>query len=275
MTTTLQNIIADGPDQLHILADFDSTLTRAFVNGKKSGALIQILYHEGYLTEHYQQQANVDHDYYLPIEKDETLSFEYRKAMMQEWWTKHKSLLVAEGLTKDHIIQAMHSSNIQLRDGYQTFFSLLYDHHIPLVILSAGGLGTLSIQQYLENQGVFYDNISLIGNEFTWDQHGKAIGRKEPLIHSLNKDETILQAFPEVYSQIESRKNVILLGDNPNDTKMIDGFDYKNLIKIGFLNSDTDKYIDKFREVYDIVITDDGNLDAVNEMLEEIVKNPR
>lgn len=275
MTTTLQNIIADWPDQLHILADFDSTLTRAFVNGKKSWALIQILYHEGYLTEHYQQQANVDHDYYLPIEKDETLSFEYRKAMMQEWWTKHKSLLVAEWLTKDHIIQAMHSSNIQLRDGYQTFFSLLYDHHIPLVILSAWGLGTLSIQQYLENQGVFYDNISLIWNEFTWDQHGKAIGRKEPLIHSLNKDETILQAFPEVYSQIESRKNVILLGDNPNDTKMIDGFDYKNLIKIWFLNSDTDKYIDKFREVYDIVITDDGNLDAVNEMLEEIVKNPR
>jgi hydroxymethylpyrimidine pyrophosphatase-like HAD family hydrolase len=42
----------------------------------------------------------------------------------------------------------------------------------------------------------------------------------------------IVQKFPKVYAQIQGRTNVILLGDSPNDVQMIDGFPYKNLLKI-------------------------------------------
>jgi hypothetical protein len=60
-----------------------------------------------------------------------------RQQAMLERWTKHKQLLIEEGLTKEDMYQAMKSENIQLRKGYQTFFSLLQQYHIPLVILSA------------------------------------------------------------------------------------------------------------------------------------------
>jgi 5'-nucleotidase len=140
---------------------------------------------------------------------------------MLEWRTKHKQLLIKEGLTKDHIYQAIQSENLQLRTGYQTFFSLLHTHHIPVVILSAGGLGTLSIERYLENHHCRQENISLVGNDFIRNDEGKAIGFKEPIIHSLNKSETILKDLP-VYAQIQERKNVILLGDTLGDVQMIE-----------------------------------------------------
>jgi 5'-nucleotidase len=227
----IATLIADGADQLHILADFDRTLTQAYPNGKDSGSLISVLYNEGYLSQEYQQTAQAYHQQYSAIEKDETLPFEERKSAMMEWRTKHKQLLIKEGLTKQHIYQAMQSENLQFRTGYQTFFSLLHQYHIPLVILSAGGLGTLSIERYLENHQCKYDNISLVGNDFIWDKTGKAIGFKEPIIHSLNKSETVLKELP-VYAKIQERKNVILLGDNPNDVQMIEGFAYKNLLKV-------------------------------------------
>jgi 5'-nucleotidase len=126
----------------------------------------------------------------------------------------------------------MKSENIEFREGYQTFFSLLHQYQIPLVILSAGGLGTLSIKKYLEYHQCNYDNISLIGNEFIRDEKGKAVDFQQPLIHSLNKSETVLQSFPEIFTKVRERRNVILLGDSPNDVQMIDGFEYQNLLKI-------------------------------------------
>jgi len=64
----------------------------------------------------------------------------------------------------------------------------------------------------------------------------------------MNKDETILKEIPEVYSAIKDRRNIILLGDNVGDLGMIEGFDYKNLLKVGFLNFD----YDKSREEYEL-----------------------
>jgi 5'-nucleotidase len=90
----------------------------------------------------------------------------------------------------------------------------------------------LSIEKYLENQNSLYKNISLIGNEFIWSDNDVAVDFKKPIIHSLNKDETAIREFPEIYKEIEDKKNVILLGDSIGDTQMIDGFEYDNLLKI-------------------------------------------
>jgi hypothetical protein len=61
------------------------------------------------------------------------------------------------------------------------------------------------------------------------------------------------------------------LGDNPNDVQMIEGFAYKNLLKVWFLNKEEENYLERFREVYDIVILHDGPLDFVNEIVQKIV----
>lgn len=48
---------------------------------------------------------------------------------------------------------------------------------------------------------------------------------------------------------------------------MISGFNYKNLLKIGFLNKDIDKNINNFQKAYDALILSDGSILPVNKIL--------
>ena len=270
--TTLNNFIEWWKEKLHVLADFDRTLTQAFSDWKYRASLISVLYEDWYLSSEYQKIAQWFFDYYHPIEIDENISLEKRKSAMQEWREKHKLLLIKEWITKQDIYDAMKSQNIKLRQWSKEFFDKLKSSKTPLVIISAGWLGTISIEKYLENQESLHDNIYLIWNEFVWSENDVAIDFKRPIVHSLNKDETIVQNFPEIYNKIENRKNVILLWDSIWDTKMIDWFDYDNLLKIWFLNKDVDKNIVKYKEAFDVVITDDGSMEFVNELLKKIIK---
>lgn len=108
---------------------------------------------------------------------------------------------------------------------------MLHDKNIPLVIFSASGLGYESIYYTFEKIHKLYDNIDIISNAFIRDEHGKAIGIREPVIHSFNKDETVLKDFP-VYEEIKDRKNILLLGDSLGDVGMANGIDYDNILKI-------------------------------------------
>ncbi|MDR0283156.1 MAG: hypothetical protein LBI53_07960 [Candidatus Peribacteria bacterium] len=129
----------------------------------------------------------------------------------------------------------------------------------------------MSIEMYLKNHKVRFDNIFLVGNDFIRDEEGKVIDFKKPIIHSMNKSETVLKDFSEIYENIQERKNVILLGDSPSDVQMIDGFEYNTLLKIGFLNTDDEQARERFMQLYDVLILQDGSLDYVNEILSEIV----
>jgi cytosolic 5'-nucleotidase 3 len=279
----IDKIISEWVEKLHILADFDKTLTKAYPNGKDRWALISVLYNDGYLSEEYQKTAQWYYKHYHAIEIDETISLEQRKNAMLEWWTKHKIILIKEWISKQHIYDAMKSENLELRDGSKDFFESLYKRNVPIVILSAGWLWTLSIEKYLENNGCMYDNINLIGNDFVWDENGVAIDFKKPIIHSMNKDETVLKDFP-IFDKIKDRKNIILLWDSPSDVDMAKWFEYDNLLKIWFFNKTPptieqsgdeqqkvrEKNIEKFKSVYDVLILNDGDLSFVNEILRKI-----
>ncbi|MBU2415738.1 hypothetical protein KKH86_00740 [Patescibacteria group bacterium] len=69
---------------------------------------------------------------------------------------------------------------------------------------------------------------------------------------------------------IKNRKNVLLLGDSFGDTEMINGFDYDNLIKIGFLNENVKENLEEYKKNYDVVILNDGSMEYVNDLLNEI-----
>jgi len=260
---------SDGLDKLHILADFDRTLTKAFVNEKDVPSIISILRDHNYLTPDYPQKAHALYNKYYPIEIDPQVSNEEKRQAMLEWWTKHFELLIKSGLAKKDITSAMTSGNIKFRAGTKEFFSVLQKKNIPLVILSSSGIGNYSIQTLLEHENCLSDNVYIISNRFEWDDQGKAIAVKQPIIHGLNKDETVIKDFP-VYEKIKHRKNVILLGDVPADVDMVKGFEYENLITVGFLNKETDKYLEEYKKCFDVIIPDDGPIDYVNELLHEI-----
>ncbi|MFA5392156.1 MAG: hypothetical protein WC306_00470 [Candidatus Paceibacterota bacterium] len=258
-----------GAEKFHILADFDRTLTTAFVNGKSIPSLISILRDDNYLTPDYAQKAYELYDKYHPIEIDPKVSIEGKKRAMEEWWTAHFNLLIKSGLNRKDLEKVAESGKIKLRDGFKEFTDFLKIHNIPLVIMSSSGLGGDGISIYLEKEGKLYDNIFIISNLYNWDENGNAISVKQPIIHTLNKYETAIQDFP-VFELIKDRKNVLLLGDSLNDTGMIGSFDYENLIKIGFLNENIEEELEYYKRNYDVIILKDSSMEYINNLLKDL-----
>jgi len=266
----IQEIKKDGTQFLHVLSDFDRTLTYAFVKGERVPSMISILRSSGdYLGEEYAKEAQALFQKYHQKENDPKIPLKERKKLMREWWLKHYQLLIKSGLSKKHLKIVVDSQKIRLRKGAKEFFKLLSLIKIPIVIMSASGLGAEAISMFLKKEKCFYSNIYIISNSFKWDKNGKAIGVKEPVIHSLNKDETMVKNFP-FYKKIKNRKNVILLGDSPEDVGMIEGFAYKNLIKIGFLNEDVNKNLKLYKKVFDVLILNDSSLYFIKSLIKKL-----
>ena len=273
-TSNLENlkksIAKDGIEHFHVLADFDKTLTTLFVNGEKVPSLISVLRNGDYLTLDYVQRANQLYNKYHPIEIDPKVPTEEKKKVMNEWWMTHFDLLIKSGLNKKDIENVIKSRKIKLRHGFSNFLNILKENNIPLVIMSSSGLGGNAISMYLKQEEKLYDNVHIISNSYKWDEKGNAIGVKQPIIHVMNKDETAIQNFP-AFEIIKNRKNVLLLGDSVGDIGMVEGFDYKNLIKIGFLNENVEENLESYKANYDVLILNDSSMDYINKLLREIV----
>ena len=270
----VQNVIAkmsaQGGQFFHIVADFDRTLTKAFVDGKPRSSLESILEWEGLLGLEYSKKAKANFDKYYPIEINPNVSLEDKKVAMQEWRTVQFKLMLDSWLTKDVIQKTMQSEKVIFRSWYEIFFATLENNDIPLVVFSASGLWYEGVSCWLQSINAMTENIHIISNNFIWDTSGKAIWIQEPIIHSFNKNETTIKTFP-FYQEIASRKNIILLWDSPGDVHMADGFDYENIIKIWFLNNDTPELRKLFQEKYDVVILNDGSMDWINDLIKKII----
>lgn len=264
----LQNIIAGWPERFHVIADFDRTLTKAFAEGKPTVSLITRL-QNGFYPPEYAERSNALFHTYHPIEIDPNVSLDEKKKAMTKRWDKQFNLMLEYGLTREIIKQAMASESSTFREWGKELFILLAKKNIPIIILSASGLGYESIYYCLEYEQVLTENISIISNAFIRDENGKAIGVREPVIHSFNKDETIIKNFP-IYEEIKDRKNILLLGDSLGDVDMAKGFDYDHILKIWFLNNDSPEHREKYSEVYDLLILYDGDMEEVNRIIKLI-----
>lgn len=267
---TKKSIAAGGAKKIHILSDFDRTLTTAYVNGKLVSSLIFLL-DKNYLTPEYHRQYKELYDKYFPIEINTKISLEEKKEKMTEWWRAVFDLLIKSRLNKKDLEKLVQSQNVKFRDGFDQFTDFLRDNNVPLIIMSATGLGGDTISMYLEKAGKLSQNIYIVANSFIWDKDGYAIAVKEPIIHVANKEEITVRNLP-VFSIIKERRNVLLMGDTVEDIGMIEGFDYENLIKIGFLNEKVAENLEAYKNCYDVVILNDAGLEYVNQLLKEIIK---
>ncbi|MDD5433056.1 MAG: hypothetical protein PHE77_00120 [Candidatus Pacebacteria bacterium] len=258
-----------GANSLHVLADFDRTLTKMFVNGKKVWSLMGVLRETDILPQEYNINTQELFNYYQPMEADPLSAKEEKKKLMDEWWTKAFSLMIEFGFNKSHLQKIINAKMIAFREQAGDFFNILKHKNIPLVVMSASGVGE-AIKLTFEQNNFLFDNIFIISNSFEWSEQGVAIKPKLPIIHSLNKDETLVADFPEIFTKVKNRKNVILLGDNAEDVAMVEGFEYDNLIKIGFLNENVEENLELYKQNFDVIITHDGSMEFINELLLEI-----
>lgn len=265
----LERLFSQGADKVHVLADFDGTLTKEFVDGKKTPSLISVLRDQpGYLSSEYQQKAHQLYETYAPYERDASLSLAERKAKMQEWWTVHKELLIASGIKRQHLEKLARSNHIQWRQGAPEFLELMKQMGIPVVVLSSSGIGEV-IPMFCEQQGIDTSHMHFVVNKFMWDAEGNAIDFHRPVIHSLNKDETVLRDYEAIYRAIERRTNVLLLGNSTGDLGMITGFDATSVASVGFLDHEEKDRFGTLATSFDHVVVGEG-YGSINSMISSL-----
>lgn len=260
----IKRISEDGRERFHVVADFDRTLTKAFVRGVKAPTVIAQIRNGTYLTPDYAPRAHELFDIYHPIEINPHVPAKEKNKKMHEWWKRHFDLLIECGLTRKVMQEIVATRTLRFRKGALEFIDLLHEYGVPLIIMSAGP-GDM-IKMYLEQEGRLYENVHVLANFLKFDRSGKAVGVNEPIIHSCNKHEIELSKV-----LVLRRRNVLLLGDSLEDLGMVEGFQYENLVSVGFLNEEVDANLPGFRKSYDVIILNDSYMSYVDRLARRMI----
>lgn len=255
-------IKVQGLDSLHIISDFDMTLTRPSGDGKKAVSTWETFE----LSDEYVRERDRLVSIYQPIEFDPNIPLDIKKVKMQEWWSLHLEDIMMHGLTRKLIQDSATYGRIILREGLEKLCEFTHTRNIPFLIFSAG-LGDV-ITELFSSRNIMRSNMHIVSNFFIFDSDGNPTGFKDDIVHSFNKTEVHLKGKPYV-GEIINRNNLILLGDSLGDAAMGEGFPHKNIIKICFLNGRLEN-LNAYKELYDVIIIEDESMDFVLELLENL-----
>lgn len=264
----LNKIKSEGKGSLHVISDFDKTLTKAFVKGQRTHSAMAQIREGGYLTKDYAPKSFALYDKYYPIEISKKIPQEIKNQKMKEWWSRHIKLLAECGMNRDVVLDIIKKKKLHARDGTLELFDVLHKKNIPMVIFSAA-VGDI-IEEFLKSGGKLYDNICIVSDFFDYDENGKVKSYKSDIIHIFNKNGYELRKLP-FFEKIKNRKNMILLGDSLADLNMAQGIDYKTILKIGFLNENINENKEEYEKNFDAVILNDGPMDFVVSILKEVL----
>lgn len=247
----------DGKQRLHLLTDFDHTLTQASIPGEKNITSWAVF--EELLSASYQSERRALHDKYHPIENQPSLPLDFRSKLMREWWAAHLRLLKSENLTREILQRALAQNTLSLRGGARDLLESCSTYEIPVLVLSAG-IGDV-IKMFLESLALLTPNLHVTSNFLKFSPEGTVIGFESDIVHALNKDQSHVKN-DDFCETIGQRPNIILIGDNTGDASMDlngpDPVDKKKpgtTLRIGYLNEHTANF-EAFAKVFDVVITD-------------------
>ncbi|CAF3267060.1 unnamed protein product [Rotaria socialis] len=273
---TIRSLISDGRKMLHVVADFDYTLTmyeKDAVILPSTFAVIEsddrVKLPDGSLL---RVQADQLRSYYQSIEHDVCMNIDEKIPHMIEWWRKAQALLLLSNLNQPMIRALVYKSKLELKKGVKEFITELLRSETPILVFSAG-LGDV-IEIFLEKEipefALNHELSQIISNFIQYDTNGNLVAFSKKLIHSFNKNEHEIHDTP-YFKSILNRPNVILLGDTLGDVGMIAGMkNLKQILKIGFLNRSTPEKLEVYKSAYDIVVSDDQTFDIPNFILKAI-----
>lgn len=273
-------IKAAGPSKLQVIADFDMTLTKYWVDGKR-GQSTHALLKQG--NAEYDLKRREVHDYYYPLEICPTIPVDEKTKLMEEWWEKTHALLIEGGLTYAAIRNSVANSVIDFRDYVIQLFETLEKNGVPVLIFSAGLADIIEevMRQKLKKK---FKNIEVVSNRMVFDDNGNLTGFRGKTIHVLNKNEHALEMAAPIHeklgssdvpddsgaSAVRNRTNVLLLGDHIGDLGMSDGLDFENRISIAFLNHNVEEWMDTYKQAFDIVLPNDASMREVVDLVHEL-----
>ncbi|KAA8591942.1 hypothetical protein FQN60_017316 [Etheostoma spectabile] len=233
-------LIKGGASKLQIITDFDMTLSKFAINGKRCPSCHYIIENCRLVSEECRQKLLQLKNKYYPIEIDPHLTMEEKYPFMVEWYFKSHTLLVEQRIEKDKLADMVRESDAALREGYEQFFDRLQQHDVPVFIFSAG-LGDV-LEEIIHQAGVYHPNIKVVSNFMDFDEN------------------------------VKDYSNIILMGDSLGDLSMADGApNVENILKIGYLNDKVEERLDKYLDSYDIVLVKDETLEVPNAILQKVL----
>ena len=264
---TKLDFLTQHRDQIHIVTDFDATLTQYFDHhGKSRPSIISLLRDENILDEEYSSLAHEMYSYYSAIEHDPSLDKDLKMATMNERWTKHKELLMKKWLNMHHLEHIATMDRIVMRSGTDIFLKRAEELGIPVIIFSASGIGYDSIRLLLQHRWLLLPNIHIVSNKLYRDSDGRMVGFDPNIIHSLNKTESVIRWSDEyrtIQEAIGQRPHALVIGDGIADAGMVDARDGRIVVTVGLCNHHVEEKYDHYMKAFDIVIANDDGLDAL------------
>lgn len=246
---------------LYVIADFDHTIT-----SKDSKSSWGVLETSTLQSKRSQKKSQEYLNYYIKKEKDPSIPFDEKKELMKEWANKNMDLFIENKLKKKDIDKISKSKNcMNLRNGVEDFFEFTYQNNIPLIIISAGI--TDIIENFLKANKLLYDNVHIISNKIKYSNNIIA-GFTEKTIHVLGKDKAIVPH--NVKEIIKDKNQVLLLGDNIEDTYMIPKKLINSSIKIGFINGNTENY-KEYKKYFDYIFDDESTFTQIIEIIKGLM----
>ncbi|KAI8539635.1 hypothetical protein RHMOL_Rhmol09G0198100 [Rhododendron molle] len=300
-------IRAAGPQKLQVIADFDATLTKYWIDGRRGqskllGVLVlslslifcrylgSVLPNKSVGSHGLLQQGNSKYDvkrrelaeYYHPLEFNPTIPLDEKAKLMEEWWEKTHALLIEGGLTYDAIKNSVANATIEFRDGVVELFEFLEEREVPVVIFSAGLADIIEevLRQKLHRS---FKNVRIVSNRMVFNLSGQLVSFRGKTIHVLNKNEHALDMAAPVHDQlgdtngpvednasVKKRTSVLLLGDHIGDLGMSDGLNYETRISVGFLNHIVADSVESYRKAFDVVYLNDAPMQGVVNLVSQL-----
>ncbi|OIT30758.1 PREDICTED: cytosolic 5'-nucleotidase 3 isoform X1 [Nicotiana attenuata] len=261
-----------GPAKLQVIADFDATLTKYWIDGCRGQSSHNLLQQE---DPEYNVKRQKLYDYYHPLEFDPAIPLDEKAKLMVEWWEKTHALLIEGGLTYNAIQNSVAKATIAFRDGVTELFELLEEKGVPVLIFSAG-LADIIEEVLKQKVHRSFKNVRIVSNRMVFDENGRLQSFKGKTIHVLNKNEHALDMAAPLHdhcgdlnglgdekSSLKKRTNVLLLGDHIGDLGMSDGLDYESRISVGFLNDKVENSLESYRKAFDILYLNDASMHGV------------
>lgn len=259
-----------GIEKLHVVADFDRTLTAGASVHKEmvTNASMGILLLERFMPKAFIEDVLALFKKYYPAEVDPHLPIPEKARLMEEWFGKVFSRIISEGLTRERVADMARSELVTPREGVSTFLSKTRRFGIPTVIFSAG-FGDF-IVEYMKYHKLYSPTTFIISNFGKYDADGKIAGWNESIIHPFNKNESHTE-FSGLSSITKNRPNVLLIGDSASDIHMADGAKHQTILSVGFLNG-KESLRENFERQYDLVIGGDSPFRVPNSIIDGVLK---
>ncbi|KAI8893418.1 pyrimidine 5'-nucleotidase [Globomyces pollinis-pini] len=246
-------------EHIHIIADFDMTLTKYWENGKRSRSSHGILEASNGLTTEMKEKLGELYKKYYPLEISQEITYEEKFKHMEAWWSKAHECIVESKISKSNLHQLVKENPVSFRPLLKEFIQLITTREIPLLVFSAGLADVLECVLQSE-PGFWTDDMAIVSNKMIFDSEGICVGFEDPLIHTLNKNEAGVSST--VHAQkVDHRDNIILMGDSLGDLKMSAGIRFENQLTVGFLNHDVEQLLPTYMDQFDVVLINDTSLE--------------